>query len=311
MSLRVLFFGTPEFALPSLEAVRTSHHPLAGVVTVPDRPRGRGRKPLPSPIKEKAASFGVPVLQPEKLDDPVFLDEVTRIDPDIFLVVAFRILPDALFERPPRGAVNVHASLLPAYRGAAPIARALMDGCEETGVTTFQITRRVDTGGILLQERLPIAPSDNAGTLGAKLARAGAALATKTLDGLAAGTLVAVPQNHTLATRAPKLTAEDRPIRWTEPARVSHNRVRGLSPAPGATIRLEEKILKLLETDYDSTPVPAAAGTVIAADHDRGIATATGSGTLYLRRLQPENRRAMSAQEYLRGHALEVGTRFQ
>ena len=234
-----------------------------------------------------------------------------RLDSDIFLVVAFRIMPDALFELPPRGAVNVHASLLPAYRGAAPIARALMDGCEETGVTTFQIARRVDTGGILLQERLPIEASDCAGSLGLKLATAGAQLAAKTLDGLADGSLDAVPQNHALATRAPKLTAEDRPIRWAQPARVSHNRVRGLSPAPGAIIRLDRKILKLLETDYDPAPVPGGAGTVIATETHRGIAVATGSGTLYLRQVQPEGRSAMSAQEYLRGHALTVGSRFE
>lgn len=311
MSLRVVFCGTPDFAVPSLLRLRQSRHTLVGIVTVPDRSQGRGLKAQPSPVKRTAMDWELPIWQPEALDDEGFLAAVKAARPDLLLVVAFRILPEAFYGLCRLGAVNLHASLLPAYRGAAPVARALMDGCEKTGVSTFQIDRRVDTGGVLLQREVEVAAGDNAETLSLRLAEEGAGLAVETLDGLEAGTLAPEPQNHALATRAPKLTAEDRPIRWHEPARVSHNRVRGLAPRPGATVRKNTKTWKVLATDFDSAPVDAAPGTVLAALPQTGIAVATGMGTLRLLTVQPESRPAMGADAFLRGHPISPGERFE
>lgn len=310
MNLRVIFCGTPEFALPSLRALWASEHPLVGVVTVPDRAQGRGQKLVPSPVKRTAESWGVPIWQPERLDAAEFLRSVAAASPDLLLVVAFRILPESLYGLARLRAVNLHASLLPAYRGAAPIARALMDGCDRTGVSTFQIDRTVDTGGVLLQRPVSIAPEDNAETLSLGLAEIGAELVIETLDALAAGKLAPQSQNHALATRAPKLTAEDRPIRWHEPARVSHNRVRALAPRPGATVRKNAKTWKVLATEFDSAPIDAHPGTVLAALPNTGIAVATGLGTLRLKTVQPESRPAMGADAFLRGHPIAPGERF-
>ena len=278
---------------------------------MPDRPKGRGRKLQPSPVKIRATELGLDVLQPEQFDDPDLLAAVDRAAPDLLLVVAFRILPEVLFSRPRLGAINLHASLLPAYRGAAPIARALMDGCTETGVTTFQIVRRVDRGGLLLQKRLAIRPDDSAGTLSRRLAQAGSALVATTLDELDRGELVAKPQDNRGASRAPKLTPEDRPIRWEDPAATSHNRVRALAPNPGATVRRNDKLLKVLETDMAAETTTGRAGEVISTDDARGIAVATGHGTLYLRRLQPEGKNPMDAPAYVRGYPLLPGNRFE
>jgi methionyl-tRNA formyltransferase len=311
MNLRVVFCGTPEFALPSLRALKASDHALVGVVTVPDRAQGRGLKRTASPVKQLAASWDVPIWQPERLDEPKFLAAVEAATPDLLLVVAFRILPEALYGLARLGAVNLHASLLPAYRGAAPIARALMDGADKTGVSTFQIERKVDTGGLLLQREVAIAPHDNALTLSERLAEVGAELVTETLDALKAGTLAPHVQDHALATRAPKLTAEDRPIRWHEPARVSHNRVRALAPRPGATVRKNTKTWKVLETAFDSAPIDQPPGTVLAAQPDTGIAVATGLGTLRLLTVQPESRPVMGADAFLRGQPMAPGEHFE
>lgn len=311
MSLRVLFFGTPEFAVPTLNAVVQSPHELVGVVTVPDKPQGRGRTVRPSAVHVCAKHLEVPVMQPGALDDPSFLAEVNSAAPDIMLVVAFRILPETLYAIPRLGAINVHASLLPEYRGAAPIARALFDGRQETGVTTFQIVRRVDRGGILLQQRVTIASTDNAGTLGKKLSILGSELAIKTLAGLEDDSLSASAQNPAQATKAPKLTSNDRPIRWHESAQVSHNRVRALAPAPGAFIRRNGKILKVLETTYDSKVATGEPGEVIDPGHSEGIAVSTGAGTLFLRQLQPEGKSIMPAAAYLRGRPIAAGARFE
>jgi methionyl-tRNA formyltransferase len=311
MSLRVLFCGTPEFAVPTLNAVALSPHELVGVVTIPDRPQGRGRTVRPSAVHVCATQLEVPVLQPEALDDPSFLADVRSAAPDIILVVAFRILPKELYGIPRLGAINVHASLLPEYRGAAPIARALFDGRTETGVTTFQIVRRVDRGGILKQQRVRIASTDNAGTLSDKLSVMGSELALSTLTGLEDESLSVLAQDAALATKAPKLTSNDRPVRWDEPAQTSHNRVRALAPAPGAFIRRDQKILKVLETAYDSTAAHGAPGEIIDPGHTEGIAVATGTGTLFLRQLQPEGKSIMPAAAYLRGRPIAAGERFE
>jgi methionyl-tRNA formyltransferase len=310
-SLRVLYCGTPAFAVPCLDALLASRHKVVGVLTVPDRPQGRGLKLAPSAVKRRALEHGLPVQQPERLDLPELLASVREGACDLLVVVAYRILPPELYSLPRLGAINLHASLLPAYRGAAPVQRAIMDGCRETGVTTFQITRKVDEGGVLLQRAVAIEASDNAGRLALRLAKAGAGLVMETLDGLASETLSPVPQNHALATRAPKITAEDRPIRWDQPAAVSHHRVRALAPRPGATIRRQGKQLKVLETGFDPDADVAPPGVVAALEGPRGIAVGTGRGTLYLREVQPEGRGAMEASAYLRGYPLRLGDRFE
>lgn len=308
--LSVLFCGTPEFAVPTLDLLVTSRHKVAAVLTVPDRPQGRGQGTAPSVVKKRALEHGLTVQQPESLDLPDVLGYVREVGCDLLVVVAFRILPETLYSLPRLGAINLHASLLPAYRGAAPIQRALMDGCRETGVTTFQIARKVDEGGVLLQRTVAVEASDNAGSLSARLSTVGAGLVIETLDGLASGSLAPVPQQHALATRAPKITADDRPIRWDEPAEVSHHRVRALSPRPGATVRRQGKQLKVLETGY-SPDLGVAPPGVVGAPDPRGIAVGTGRGTLYLQQVQPEGRGAMEASAYLRGNPLAAGDRFE
>ena len=309
--LRILFCGTPQFAVPSLEHIVTSRHSVSAVVTVPDRPQGRGQKAAPSAVKTRALELGLPVMQPEALDAADFLAFVRGEACDLLVVVAFRILPEALFGLPRLGAINLHASLLPAYRGAAPVERAIMDGCRETGVTTFQIARKVDEGGVLYQRTVPIEESDNSGRLARRLSITGADVLLETLDGLESGALTPVPQNHALATRAPKITADDRPIRWDQPAAVSHHRVRALAPRPGATVRRQGKQLKVLETEFDPGSELAPPGVVAALEDPRGIAVGTGQGTLYLREVQPEGRGAMQASAWLRGTSLARGDRFE
>jgi methionyl-tRNA formyltransferase len=311
MSLRVVYCGTPEFAVPTLEALVASRHTVAGVITIPDRPQGRGLKRAPSAIKKRALELGLPLRQPERLDDPGLFSFLREEACDLLVVVAFRILPPSLFECPGRGAMNLHASLLPAYRGAAPVERALMDGCRETGVTTFQIAQKVDEGGILLQRTIAIDPEENAGRLAARLSIAGSQLVLDTLDGLEAGDLRPLPQNHALASRAPKITADDRPLRWEEPAVVSHHRVRALSPRPGAIVRSKGKLLKVLESGFDPDAGSAPPGEVAAIESLRGIAVGTGRGTLFLKQVQPEGKGAMTASAFVRGYPLKPGDRFE
>lgn len=308
--LRVLFCGTPEFAVSTLDALVASRHKVVSVLTVPDRPQGRGQLPAPSAVKLRAQELGLSVLEPESLDAPDLLKSVQEAACDLLVVVAFRILPEALYSMPRLGAINLHGSLLPAYRGAAPVQRALLDGSRETGVTTFQLARKVDEGGVLLQRTVAVEASDNAGRLAARLSTVGAVLVIETLDRLASGSLVPVPQNHALATRAPKITADDRPIKWDQPAEVSHNRVRALSPRPGAFVRRQGKQLKVLETGFNPDPDVAPPGVVGALD-PRGIAVGTGRGTLFLQQVQPEGRGAMTASAYLRGNPLVPGDRFE
>lgn len=308
-ALRIVFFGTPEFAVPSLEALHQSRHRVVAVVTTPDRERGRGLNVQPSQVKLCASRHQLPVLQPEELTDPTFLAELRRYAADLFVVVAFRILPPEVFTMPPRGTVNLHASLLPKYRGAAPINWAIINGERETGVTTFFIEEKVDTGVILCQRQVPIGPDETAGQLHDRLALAGAQLLVETVDGIAEGKLVAVPQQGE-PSRAPKIVREMCEIDWRKPAVQIHNLVRGLCPFPGAFTYLEGKILKLYRTQvlkpYGHGKRP---GQVARVDRKGGIIhVATGEGVLALIELQPEGKRRMTAEEFLQGHLLQPGT---
>jgi methionyl-tRNA formyltransferase len=322
--MRVLFYGTPEFALPTLEAL-LRHHDVVAAVTQPDRPAGRGQRLLPPPVKQRAVAAGVPVLQPERLREPGWPERLAAFAADIAVVVAFgQILPAAVLDVPRRGSINVHASLLPRYRGAAPIAWALIRGEAETGITTFQMDAGMDTGAILLQRALPIAPEETAGELAGRLAPLGAEVLLETLERL--DTLTPRPQDGSLATLAPRLEKEDGWLRWERPARDLVNLIRGVNPWPGAVClaggtRLTIWRARALVVGAEASPGPVAApaaapagappavpGTLVAVAPG-ALAVATGQGLLVPVEVQPESRRPVAWEAYLRGARLGPGAR--
>ncbi|MBI2154809.1 MAG: methionyl-tRNA formyltransferase [Candidatus Rokubacteria bacterium] len=305
--MNVLFYGTPEFALPTLEAL-LDHHQVVAVVTQPDRPAGRGQRVTASPVKRRAEAAGLPILQPARLRDAEWPDRLRVLGAEVAVVVAFgQILPKAILNVPPRGSINVHASLLPRYRGAAPITWALIRGETETGITTFHMDEGMDTGPILLQEAAPIGPTETAGELAARLSRVGAALLLKTLESL--DTLTPTPQRHELATPAPRLKKEDGLLHWAEPARALVNRIRGCTPWPGATaVTPRGRIFIWRATDLDE-PSSAKPGEIVRAASG-ALAIATGAGLLLPREVQPENRRIMAWNAFLAGARMGPGARF-
>ena len=302
---RVLFYGTPDFALPTLEAL-LARHDVVAAVTQPDRPAGRGQQVKPPPVKRRALDAGVPVLQPPRLRDAGWPERLRALGADVAVVVAFgQILPEAVLEAPARGSINVHASLLPRYRGAAPIAWAIIRGETETGITTFQMDRGMDTGAVLMREATPIASDETAGELSARLARLGAEVLLRTLDELDA--LAPTPQDHALATLAPRLRKEDGWLRLAEPACELVNRVRGCNPWPGAAVATPAGRLALWRAR--ALPGPAAAEPGLLVEAGAELAIATGEGVLLPVEVQPENRRAMAWSDFLRGARLSRGAR--
>jgi len=303
--MRIVFMGTPEFAVPSLAALLTSKHRVVGVVTQPDRPKGRGQELAASPIKQLAGQHKIPILQPLRMKDPGFLDALSAWKPDLIVVAAFgRILPKIILDVPPHHCINVHASLLPKYRGAGPIQWALIRGERETGITIMLMDEGMDTGAILLQAKVPITPDDTAGTLSSKLAEVGGRLLIETLAGLQNGTVTPQPQDSSQATMAPLLKKEDGLLDWSIPALDLANRVRGLSPWPGAYTYLGEDrwvIWKSQALHRSTAAVPP--GTIMDATKE-GLIVATGSGLLRIMEFQPANSRRMSAAQYLAGHTL-------
>ena len=308
--MRIVFMGTPEFAVPSLAALLRSDHTVVGVVTQPDRPKGRGQELAESPIKQLATRHKIPILQPLKMKDPGLRDSLSSWKPDLIVVAAFgRILPKVILDLPPRHCINVHASLLPKYRGAGPIQWAIIRGERETGITTMLMDEGMDTGAILLQEKIQIAPDDTAGTLSSKLADIGGRLLLDTLTRLQDGTLTPQPQDSSRATMAPLLKKEDGLLDWTLPAVDLANRVRGLSPWPGAYAYFGEErwvIWKAEVLDRSAAVVPP--GTIMDTTKE-GLAVATGVGLLHIMEFQPANSRRMSAAQYLAGHTLTPGLR--
>lgn len=299
--------GTPEFAVPSLEALLKSENQLVGIVTQPDRPKGRGQQLTPSPVKAIAQREGIALLQPTKMKDPGFMAELSAWKPDLIAVTAFgRILPPAVLSLPYRGCVNVHGSLLPKYRGAGPIQWALINGETVTGITTMLMDEGMDTGAMLLQESIPIHPDDTAGSLSPRLADLGGRLLVETLSQLKAGTLVPRPQDHTRATLAPLLKKEDGLIDWTTPATSIANRIRGLTPWPGAYTFLKADRWTLCRVTPIPESTPGTPGQIIALTKD-GIRVATGQGVIAIHELQPANSRRMPAAQYLAGHPLQIG----
>lgn len=304
---RIVFMGTPEFAVASLRALAEKGYDIAAVVTVADKPAGRGRKLTFSPVKDYALKAGLRVLQPEKLRDPSFVRTIRELKADLFVVVAFRMLPEEVWSLPALGTFNLHASLLPMYRGAAPINHAVMNGETVTGVTTFLIDREIDTGRILLSRMTEIGNEETAGQVHDRLMQMGAALVTETVKGLAEKTLKPVPQiiaPGTVLKKAPKIFPSDTIIDWKQPALTVHNKIRGLSPQPGAVTTLNARggtvKLKLFGSKKreDSN---SWSGRITIMDKKQFIISC-GTGSVEITELQPEGRKRMTAADFLRGY---------
>jgi methionyl-tRNA formyltransferase len=318
-SLRVVFMGTPAFALPTFDALLTSSHRVVAVVTQPDRPRGRGQKATDAPVKQRALEAGVPVMQPGSLKDAAWLETFSALHVDLGVVAAYgKILPESLLSRPPLGMINVHASLLPKYRGAAPIHRAVAAGEHETGVTIMRIVKALDAGPMLATVHRTIEDDDTSVAVERDLGILGAQLLVEIVDRLAQGPVREEAQDDRAASYAPRLTREEGVIDWVRPAPVIHNLVRGMQPWPMASTTLDGRRFILHRTRLHRAsgpapdpegPIDAAPGTVLSARGD-ALLVATGEGILQIDTLQAEGRRVMSTREFLAGHKMSPGHRF-
>jgi methionyl-tRNA formyltransferase len=309
--MRVVFFGTPQFAVPSLELLIQSSHEVVGVFTQPDRPRGRGQKVTDAPVKTTALQHGLSVFQPARLRDPEVTEALTRCSPDLGVVAAYgKILPESVLNYPRLGMINVHASLLPRYRGAAPVQRAVMDGMPETGVTIMRMVPALDAGGMFAKVTRPIGVDETSDVVERDLAQLGAELLLDVIEDLAAGRAVEEPQDDSQSTYAAKITKDEGLIDWTLPAVDIHNRVRGLYPWPHAFSYLNGERLIVMRSHVVSELASAAPGTVVDVSSN-SIHVATGhGGRLGIDEVQPEGRRAMTVRDYLAGHPIPTGARF-
>jgi methionyl-tRNA formyltransferase len=310
MGMRVVFCGTPQFAVPSLERLYAEAFDIPLVVTQPDRPRGRGLELTASPVKQAAENFGLPITQPDRIkNNQEFQEQLRELAPEAIVVVGYgRIIPTWMLELPPLGNINVHASLLPKYRGAAPIQWAIASGETVSGVTTMLLNEGLDTGDILLQKQIPIAPDDTALTLSPKLAAIGADLLIETLRGLEKGTLRPTPQENSRATLAPILKKEDGLVGFHRTAAEISNRLRGFQPWPGAYTMFRGKNLKIVSARPSELYAKIAEGALLAAG-DRLFAGCGGDSSLELVELQPEGKKAMPARAFLSGYRLQAGER--
>jgi methionyl-tRNA formyltransferase len=311
--VKIVFLGTPRVAVPSLEALLDAGHAVPLVVTQPDRPVRRSRQPVAPPVKEAALAHGIDVLQPLKVRTRAFREALAAAEPEALVVVAYgRILTTKALEIAPHGAINVHFSLLPLYRGAAPVQWALANGDDVTGVTTMQINEKMDEGDVLLEREVPIAPGEHAPALQERLSVIGAELLLETLDGVSAGTVTPRPQDHDRATTAPLLAATDGEVDPGLPARTIEGRIRGFDPWPGVWVSRAGKRLRLLEgAAVAGASSGEAAGTVVGLE-DGGLAMVCGGGTLLaLERVQPEGRRALSIRDAINGRQLVPGDRLE
>ena len=308
--MKLVFMGTPEFAASSLRAlVKQQKHEILAVVTQPDRPKGRGHKLMMSAVKEYALAVKLPVLQPERVKDPAFMEEMKRLSPDLIVVAAFgQFLPKALLDLPPFGCINVHASLLPAYRGAAPIHYAILKGEKKAGVTIMQMDTGMDTGAMLEKVSVPIGPEMTQGELHDELKEKGAALLLQTIDDLSAGTVTAEPQEETKATYASLITRDMEHLDWTLSADALHNQIRAFNPWPGTyTILPDGKRLKVWKSHVlPGSAEQAQPGQILEAD-SKGFHIACGTGVLAVLECQPEGKRAMAAQSFVNGQQIAVG----
>lgn len=295
--------GTPEFAVPSLMALQKSRHQVLAVVTAPDKPQGRGLKLFPSAVKEYALKNNIPLLQPEKLKDEAFVKCLESYKPDLFVVVAFRMLPETIWNLPPLGTINLHASLLPKYRGAAPINWAIINGEKETGLTTFRLKHEIDTGNILFSEKEPIFDEDDAGSLYERLMIKGADLVVTTVNAIADGSAAEEPQmvNGTTPPPAPKIFKETCELTWTMEVVNCLNKIRGLSPYPGAWCRINNKVFKILKATTGKIKINAEPGTLHSNQKDE-LEIRCNNGWISILELQPEGKKRMTVSEFFRGN---------
>lgn len=301
--LRIIFMGTPEFAVASLDALVKAGCKIVGVITAPDKPAGRGMKLQQSAVKLYAQEKGLYILQPEKLKNPAFLEELQSLKADLQVVVAFRMLPEAVWNMPPMGTINVHGSLLPQYRGAAPINWAIINGEKQTGVTTFKLQHEIDTGNILLQEVIPIGDDETAGELHDKMKLVGAELLVKTIQGLAENSISELPQLSVKPgdiKHAPKIFTDTCKIDWTKSVSEIHDLIRGLSPYPGAFTYLKEKTFKIYRSKKEFTQHNAEPGSY-ATDHKSFLKFACKDGYIHALEIQPEGKKRMPVEDFLRG----------
>lgn len=318
--LRIIYMGTPQFAVEPLRAIVQAGYNVLAVITAPDKPAGRGQKIQFSAVKEFALENNIRILQPEKLKDPGFVAELKSLNANLQVVVAFRMLPEVVWQMPEYGTLNLHASLLPQYRGAAPINHAIINGETETGLTTFFLKQEIDTGNIILSRKLPILPSDDAGALHDRLMVAGGEVVLETLKLIETGNLEVQIQDNilpdkTLLNPAPKIFKTDCRINWAEPCIKIHNRVRGLSPFPGAfsNLVMDHEIIKqvkIFRTSYILNYGTRSPGTIIT-DHKNLFSVAAGDGIISIEELQLEGKRRMNAAEFLRGIKISDNFRFE
>lgn len=306
--MKIVYMGTPQFAVPPLLALAKAGHEIAGVVTRIDKPAGRGRAVAEPAVKTAARGLGLTVYQPRRVREPEFIETLRKIGPDAIVVAAYgQILPKEILTLPKYGCINIHASLLPAYRGAAPINWAIIRGERETGITIMQMDEGMDTGAVYLRESVPIGPKDTAGSLTENLSQLGATMIAAALPLIEAGRLKPVPQDHAKATLAPLLKKEEGLVEWSRTAEEILNRVRGLSPWPGAYTFLDGKLVKLIETE--TAPGGAEPGLIQQSGKDM-LDVGTGGGMLRIIRIQPEGKKVMTAGEFLRGHRDVAGKKF-
>lgn len=301
--LRIIFIGTPDFAVASLQALVEAGANIVAVITAPDKPAGRGKKIHQPAVKEYAVEQGLTVLQPERLKNPDFLKELAAYKADLQVVVAFRMLPEAIWNMPPMGTINVHGSLLPQYRGAAPINWAIINGEKESGVTTFKLKHEIDTGDILLQKKVPILDSDNVGSLYNKLMKEGSNLLVETIQGLAAGTLEEVPQANLAVDElkaAPKIFKPDTLIDWNKAVKDIHNLIRGMSPYPAAYTYIQDKFLKVYTAHYEEAQHNTEVGS-FDTDGKTYLKFAAKDGWMFLDEVQLEGKKRMNIEDFLRG----------
>ena len=307
--MRILFMGTPEFAVPSLRILLDRSYEVSGVVTAPDKPRGRGQQVSCTPIKEFAMHHHLPIFQPETLKDSKFVSDVQQLAPDLVVVVAFRVLPREVYTIPKLGSFNLHASLLPKYRGAAPINWAIINGEKESGVTTFFLQDKVDTGSILLQARVKISADETAGELHDTLSEVGAEIVLQTVRLIELGKAQPRVQDNSLASPAPKIFKNDCRIDWKKASQQVHDFIRGLSPYPASWTTHKGKTIKMYRTKITETQSKAA-GIVLQRTNDT-LLVGTGNGTVSILEIQQEGKRRLSVEEFLRGYAIEAGELFE
>ena len=305
--MRILFMGTPDFSVPTLEVLIESNHEVVGVVSQPDRPKGRGKQLQPTPVKEVALKHGIPVYQPARVREEGFDDLIKVLNIDLAIVIAFgQILPQSFLDIPKYGCINIHASLLPNYRGAGPIQRSIINGDAVTGVTTMMMDAGMDTGDILLKEELVIAADDTGGSLFEKLSLIGGPLLLKTIDQLEAGTLERIPQDNDLATYAPPLDKQLGNIDWKQTAVAIESLIRGLNPWPSAYSYINGKMIKMWEADIVEGLEGSKPGRIIEIDK-AGFVVACGKGALHMNQIQLQGKKRMAAGDFLRGYNLEEG----